>query len=519
MKKKADVLETICTKLVFGIAAAMFFALTFWAVKYSHRHSADYSSEHVWGAFDTLGANLPLLLLIMVAFYVLQAILLRGTEERKRKNVKIFLIVDMIVAGVLACIWVTGSHIMPSDDQLQVYLTSVEFSQGIYRDMEAYFYMCPQQYGLAFLYECIWWIWESYHFVQYFNVAFFLMIIFFGCQISDCLFANARVNLYTILVINMFLPLFFYINFVYGEVGCVAMSLCCIWAVLRWMQTEKIRYMVVAALTMSLAVLVRMNMIIVAIALLIVLLMFALKKKSWKACVLAVLLFVVPLGSIELIELSYELRSGLKVGDGIPVSVNVAMGMQQSWQGAGAYNAYNHQTFWNEGGGDTATAAEVGKAYIAARLQEFKNDLGMARFFYQSKIWEQWNVGSFGSLIMTNDFEASPFGPAQEIYGGSLKDVTQNYMERYLFVIYVMALVYSVYGVLFEKELKKNILPMVVIGGMIFSLLWEAKSRYVFPYVTILLPSIAVGIHLCHLSLENCFVAMKKRLNRRAYNG
>ncbi len=513
MKNRIKVLETICTKIVYGIASAMFLALTFWAVKYSHRHSEDYSSEHISGVFDSLGANLPLFILILVVFYLLQVVLLRGTKEQQRKKVKIFLIIDMVITGILAFIWVTGCHIKPSDDQLQVYLTSVEFSQGIYRDMEAYFYMCPQQYGLAFLYECIWWIWESYHFVQYINIIFLLMIIYFGYRINDCLFKNERINLYTILVINMFLPLFFYINFVYGEVGCVAMSLCCIWAVLQWKQTEKIRYIVAALLTMSLAVLVRMNMIIVAIALFIVLLMYALTKKKWKACVLALLLLVVPLGSIELVELSYELRSGLEVGDGIPVSVNVAMGMQQSWQGAGAYNAYNHQTFWNEGGGDTKVASEVGKAYIAGRLQEFKNDPGMARFFYQSKIWEQWNEGSFGSLLMTSDFEAAPFGPAQEIYGGSLTKVTQNYMERYLFVIYLMALVCCAYGLLFEKELKKTILPMIVIGGMIFSLLWEAKARYVFPYITVLLPAVAVGLHFSQLLLENGVKRIKDKVS------
>lgn len=379
--------------------------------------------------------------------------------------------------------------------------------------------MCPQQYGLAFLYECIWWIWESYHFVQYFNVAFLLMIIFFGCRISDCLFENARLNLYTILVINMFLPAFFYINFVYGEVGCVAMSLCSVWAVLKWMKTGKVRFMVVASLTMALAVLVRMNMIIVAIALAITLFIFVLKHKSWKACVLAILLFVLPMGSIELVEISYELRSGLEVGDGIPVSLNVAMGMQESWHGAGVYNAYNHTRFWNEGGGDTAVADEVGKAYIAGRLQEFKSDPAMARFFYQSKIWQQWNEGSFGSLLMTNDFEAAPFAPAQEIYGGSLKNITQNYMERYLFVIYFMALVYSVYGLLFEKELRKTILPMVVIGGMIFSLLWEAKPRYVFPYVTVLLPAVAAGIQICHLTVEKLVAIIKSKMNRGEYHG
>ena len=135
-----------------------------------------------------------------------------------------------------------------------------------------------------------------------------------------------------------------------------------------------------------------------------------------------------------------------------------------------------------------------------------------ARYFYQSKIWEQWNVGSFSSLFMTNHFDAAPFGPAQELYGGNLKESVVNWMNYYLFVLYFGAFVYSVYGLLCEKELKKTILPMVVIGGMIFSLLWEAKPRYVFPYIVILLPSVAMGLHICHKALEELVIKIRGKV-------
>lgn len=514
MRMTKEMFETACTKIVFLISTGLFLALSFWALKYSHRYSSDYSSERIYGVFDSVWPNLGVLLLILVLFYVLRLFVCRGTIEEQKKKVKLFLAADMVLAGVFGVIWVTGCHIMPSDDQLQVYLTAVEFTQGIYRDMDAYFYMCPQQYGLAFLYECILWIWESYHLVQYINIVFLLMILYFGYKVSDCLFGNSKINLYTILVMNLFLPLTLYVNFVYGEMGTVAMSMCSIWGVLRWMESGKKRYGALTVMATVFAWMVRLNMIIVTIALAIILVLFAFRKKNLKALGLILLLFTIPFGCIRLVEFSYELRSGKEVGDGIPTMVNVAMGMQQSWQGAGAYNAYNHQTFW-AAEGDSDMAARMGKDYIRNRLEEFKADPGMARYFYQSKVWEQWNEGSYGSLIMTADFEAAPFPLAQEIYGGKLQQPLVNWMERYLFVIYGVGLIYSLYGLLFWKDIEESILPMIVIGGMIFSLLWESKARYVFPYVVIFLPAVAAGLYFCQTGIERGFIRLKRKLRHR----
>ena len=36
---------------------------------------------------------------------------------------------------------------------------------------------------------------------------------------------------------------------------------------------------------------------------------------------------------------------------------------------------------------------------------------------------------------------------------------------------------------------------MAVIGGFLFSILWEASSRYVLPYVVYMIPLAAMGIY------------------------
>ncbi len=511
MEKRKASFETICTKIVFFIALMMFGCLTFWSVKYTHEYG-DLIKERVVGTFDKLTGNMVTAVFILFVFYLLQGLLLKGSKEQQQRRLLAFVIADMVVVGIMAIIWVSGCHIMPNADQYQVYLTAVDFSKGNFQDMEGYFFMYPQQYGLAFLYESVLWIWESYHLIQYINILFLLMILFLGYRLSFVLFEQPRVSFYTVMVMNLFLPLLLYVNYVYGEMCTIAMSMCCIYAVLQWGRTQKKRYGFLACLAMSLALLTRMNLIIVAIALTIGLVLYALRNKSWKACVLAVLLFIIPLGSIKLVECSYEMRSGLKVGDGIPAVAWVAMGMQQSWQGAGTYNAYNNSTFWGAGEGDTKKTADIAWDYIEGRIQEFKADLPTTRYFYQSKIWEQWNVGSFSSLFMTNHFDGVPFEPAQEVYGGETQKYLLNWMNHYLFVLYLAAMIYCLYGLVHCKEIEKTLLPMIVIGGMIFSLLWEAKPRYVFPYIVIVLPCVAMGIHICHTILEGIWRKCKERL-------
>lgn len=66
-------------------------------------------------------------------------------------------------------------------------------------------------------------------------------------------------------------------------------------------------------------------------------------------------------------------------------------------------------------------------------------------------------------------------------------------------VIYIGVLFYYIYLAKHKRQEWEYFLGLVLIGEVLFSLLWEAKSRYVFPYIVIALPAAAMGYwYLCN---------------------
>ena len=501
MRKSTDIFEKICVKTVLLIGAFIFFVFAFWAAKFTHNYPLDLSEERVVGAFDSIPANLLCGLAVVLTAWLVQSLVLRGSEEQKRKRVFWFAVADMVIVGVWLVYWVTTSHIMPDSDQLQVYYDAVAFRSGDYGDMLGYLEMYPQQYGMIFFYEGLLGIWENYRLLQYLNIPFILMILFLSYLIADEIFHNPVVDFYCLAGISCFAPLGYYVNFVYGDVCSAAMCLAAMWGLLRWIGRGGRRYACLAVLSMSIGVLVRKNMLIFILAACIALAVYALRHLKWQALLLALLLAVIPLGSIQAVEMVYEKRSGIEIGDGIPAIMWVAMGMQQSWGGAGVYNGYNNSVFRGEAGSDPEAASRIAKEYIRGRVQEFKQDGNMAYEFYRFKLLEQWNEGSFSCLFMTKHFDAAPGIVVQDAYAGKLQQLFLRYMNRYIFVMYLGVFLFAA-GSLFKKVDIMKCLPMIgVIGGVLFSLLWEAKGRYVLPYVVLLFPYMAGGYYALQMGV------------------
>lgn len=472
----------------------IFGVFSYWAAIYTHFFGEELPSEKISGAFDSPVHNIVFVLAALVLTYLLQRLVLRGSVENQRKTVLFLTGAAVAVMGICGCIWISLCHSMPGADQLQVIYGAKEFSEGNFVQMKDYFYMYPQQYGLAFFYELIFFFCNSYHALQYLNVLFLMMTVTFSCLTTEALFHNQTVNLYCLSGYLLWFPLLFYVNFVYGDMCSVAMIMTGAWCVIKWLDTGRLRYGVSALLCMTVAAAVRKNSVIFLLALFIVLILYGVIKKSRKAAVLAVLLLALPLGGTQVIKYSYELRSGVRIQEGIPGVMWIAMGMQESWDGAGVYNAYNNSVFWNEAGGDSQMAAMIGKAYIGERAAEFASNPRMAGEFYRYKLLEQWNEASFGSLVMTSGFEQEPGALVQNIYYGSLGKEILRFLDRYLFLIYTMVFIQAAVAFFRKPDILQCLMMIAVIGGVLFSILWEAKSRYVFPYIVMLIPYMVSGI-------------------------
>lgn len=510
MKQMPKMVEKVCTKAVQGMMLLISLFLGNWAVRYTHGYPMDLSEDSITIALDSPGRNLLVFCAVLAVTWLMQRVVLRGEEVVKKKRVRWIAVAVTLLMGILLAIWVSICHIMPVWDQLQVYMDAMDFKAGNFTDMTGYIYMWPQQYGLTFLYEIFLAFGGGYRLLQYINVLMVMCIVWCVYRLVEELFGDERASLYVIMGNFLFLPMWIYVNFVYGELLSIGFSMLGILLAVRWCHGYKNKDALLSLLSLSVAVLARLNVLVVLIAVCITMLVHSLEQRSVKKLVMAVLVILIPLGAIGAMRWSYEMRSGIQIKGGIPPSMHVAMGMQRSSGGAGVYNGYNDSVFRRQAQSDEEMANEIAMTYIRERLQEFQADTAMARDFYKEKIQEQWNEPTFCSLVMTATFEEPPTGMVGKLYYGSWQQRYRDFMNRYVTILYLGVILYCVIGLLRRADILQCLMLIGVIGGFLFSILWEAKSRYVLPYIILLIPYMALGFSYAQMCLERAAVRMKK---------
>lgn len=511
MKQMPEMVEKICVRAVQGIMLLIGLLLGYWAVRYTHGYPANLGEDSIAIAPDSVGKNLLVFCAVMAASWLVQWVVLRGSEAGKQKRVRRFAVAVTLWVGALLAVWVSVCHITPVWDQMQVYLDAMDFKAGNFTDMTGYIYMCPHQYGLTFLYEIFLAFGGGYRLLQYINVLMVMCTVWCAYRLADELFGDARASLYVVMGNMLFFPMWIYVNYVYGELLSVGFSMLGMRLLVRWCHRQKNRDAMLSLLSLSVAVLARTNVLVVLIAVCIAMLVHSLGKRSLAKLVMAALVILVPLGAIGAMRWSYEMRSGIRIEGGIPSSMYVAMGMQRSSGGAGVYNGYNNSVFRGQAESDEEKAHEIAMTYIRERLEEFRADLPMAKEFYKEKIQEQWNEPTFCSLVMTATFEEPPAGMVEKLYYGSWQQKYRDFMNRYVTVLYLGVILYCVTGLLRRADILQCLMLIGVIGGFLFSILWEAKSRYVLPYIILLIPYMALGISRAQLYLEKAADRIKQR--------
>ena len=100
------------------------------------------------------------------------------------------------------------------------------------------------------------------------------------------------------------------------------------------------------------------------------------------------------------------------------------------------------------------------------------------------------------------DTEQISNGKYQLMFGNRYQPYL-SYMNSYQFLLYLLAFLGCIRlqmgkagkkGKGTEKQYLFGILPLLLIGGFLFQLLWEAKSRYIYYYMVLLLPLATLGI-------------------------
>ncbi|MCD7836351.1 MAG: glycosyltransferase family 39 protein [Lachnospiraceae bacterium] len=495
MKKTGNIVENISQRAVKLLILVIIAAFVIETAGYTYRLDYDYLSDIVYRFGISPMKQILYAIAIALALYILQRFILNGNEEKQKKIVRYIAVADTLLLGVLLSVYVTLSHIPPHWDQLQVFYYAQEFMDGNYSGMNmAYLRIYIQQYGLIFLEELLLHVWNDYRLFQYVNVIFIMITVYMIYLISDEIFHNQRINIYALFGVTLFLPLHIYVNYVYGDLCSIAMTLMVVWGLLKFCKAQSRRYVFIAVCAATVGVLARKNTLIPLIAVLLVCLIYAWRESNIKVLFFGLIIIIMPVIANRAVLTYYEYVSEYEIDEGIPATAWIAMGLSDDGSGGiGIFNGYN-EAIWNAVGGDNDRVRELVAENIRERLTELSSDKKVSYEFFRYKIFEQWGEPSFSSINETGKGINEKEGIVAFIYSDKISDMIYRYMNHHMFLIYVCVLAFVICAFNKKSDIIELTLLIAVIGGFIYSVFWEAKGKYVMPFVIFMIPYMAAGL-------------------------
>lgn len=384
---------------------------------------------------------------------------------------------------------------------------------GDYSALDTYFIRFPFQLGYA-LYEELYFrltaliipgLPEGYYCLglQCVNLLWLLLGYHAIIRCAELLYSKARVTKMTALMLMFCLPAVFSCTFLYGNIPSLACGAAALWMFAEFIKKRRFASALLCALFMSLAVMLKLNLLIFFAAIAIVWLFELFRRWSFKSllCLLLASLSVLALRGLP--QQLYEERSGKSFGEGIPMIAWMAMGFSEGYAGPGWYSMDHTVTAFTDSGSDPAATAENARAVIAERLRYFAEEPGAAWRFFTVKLKTQWNDPSYESLWINKVQNTySEKNGLYQVVCGSGERRTVGFMNQYQqFVLFGLLL--ALLTLWKKRDVRSCLLLIVILGGVLYHLLFEAKSQYCLSYFLLMIPVAASGCCQLFYGVEN----------------
>ena len=489
---------------------AMMMLLSYWACKISYYGAVDGRSRGML-VKDKTWAHILIFLTTALCTVKIDELLMKKDKILQEKICLCTLIVTGVIAFALGLFYVCKNPYYPVGDQINTTAFAAYCREGNFSMLSpgGYVGMYQQQKGLGILYEILFALFGNFNYrpAKILHVVWWIFTILAG-------YGFLKLNtdrpvfrmLYCVMMLGCF-PFLFYLPYIYGDVLSISFGTILFYGVAAYEHSGQKRYIALASFAAGLAVLARKNTWIILIAVVVYALLSSLKKRKLQYLLAGTAILLTAALSVKAVDVVYEVRSGYPSGVGIPSILWVAMGLQETEGRAGVYNRYQQTTF-ADCDFQQESATQQGKIYIRERLEEFSQDPGKAFSFFKNKLEGQWIEPMYAALETTESFEeGTVLSPVLEsLYYGALGRIIWNLTNYYQSILYLAGLMALVMlGILWWK--KKDVptslwLPWIaVFGGFLFSIMWEAKSRYVFPYCVFMILYAPEGLYQMGLLL------------------
>lgn len=419
----------------------------------------------------------------------------RKRQESAEKVLRIAVCCTVIYALVFSVYWVSVALVQPYADGWFCCAMADFINIGEYGVLEPAGYVgtYPQQTGLVFVLQMIYRLFGSMNWVpfQYLNALCMPLLVYAGYRIAWFVFEKNEICFYYLILIVAYLPLWMYVPFVYGEIISITFSLVVLWQTLRFCRTQRVSSLAWGGLAAGIAYQLRMSSLIMVIASAIVLLVYAYRASALTVAVKSLALIGAMFLGIICLELGvkgyYQSISGVEIGSGIPRTALIMMGLQDTEKGPGRYTGESIDLYL-ESDCDVQAVDDYCTKAVKERLAELAQG-GALDFFYR-KLETQWNQPDCLAYFETDNFDqVSETAPwlTSRVYTGSGKAVIRLWMDRFQFMIYFSVMILMGGALLFCKsDLPSQVAAITIIGGFLFSIMWEAMSRYVLPYIVLM---------------------------------
>uniref|UniRef100_UPI00405609CA hypothetical protein n=1 Tax=Acetatifactor sp. TaxID=1872090 RepID=UPI00405609CA len=510
-----------CANMIVRIFGSIIFViLTWYAFRYT-QYIIPGGREIPTDMQDSILGNL----FFVVAGGTVFLLLFESEKRISKKAQQIIMYVVLIVAmawiGLLGFWWITAVDRVPVGDQAFIYGGASYFLEGQYFFLGegGYCSMYPHQLGLIALVELLFLVVGTYNYYafQVICVLLTLGIVYVGFRIVCLITEHKSVAMIYCLSMMGCLPLAFYTDWVYGDIPSIFFALLTAYMLLKYDRRGKIRYLVGIVFSITMALLVRKNSMILLIALCLAGGVYCIRKKDKRMLVSLIVAVLLPILTYQGIYKIYEMRSGHERYDEIPTLSWVVMGMQENQGIYGWYNDYGKQVFYaNDCNAEYANV--MIKLDLEERLEEFQDNPFYARKFYKGKILSQWNEPLYQSIYFSNMYSDETKRPDA---GTLVSKVSNEYFFNILVVcdrmqcwVYLGVVCYFLFAVKRNSNILQHLLAIALIGGFLFSIIWEAKARYILPYYVTMFPCAVIGFEQMYITVRSLWKRLCKTAGR-----
>jgi len=552
--KNRTIIEKISIWGITILAAMMLLVLSYWSFRFTT--VMNYEAKAVSTQIDNLPRNIlwaGIVILILVSLYAVFCFVTRGANY--------FIAFTILVVTILSIVWVTLSKTLPNSDSGMLVDCAAAIANNNFGSFESGQYLehNPHQLGLILILEIIYRIFGKGNYLafMYLNALSIPLLLYSGYRFVMLYSDRMATRIMVPIMMGAFLPITIYSTLIYGESLSTALVMTIIWLTAELIEIDddtiidntksKMPRVVLIVILSGITCTIRKNSLIAIIAVVIILLV---KQLSFLACysdlvtnssgaesktkhcsksyplLVVVLILAASLAFPEVVKKSYEIRIGHEIEAGIPAKAYIGMGFQNPEDGDGWFEGYAYRVFEDNDFDNARTNVAAGE-----ELKRIAKDMqvrpGLYSDFIKRKLRSQWNDPIYSSIFETRkrtveDNELPKL--TAFVYGDDGKYYITKLMDKYqliLFGLMLLALICPLISLgIKSKSFKLGsgmyslgfYLPFVCfIGGFLFSILWEAKSRYVFPYFVWLTPCAALGLEWTVEIICGALACLKKQ--------